>query len=244
MPYTLYYAPDSANLVIRMALEEMGLPYQQVLVDRDFKEHHQPEFLALNPQGLIPVLIDADQQAPLFETAAILLHLAQKHGQLWPTNAGQTGDALKWLFYLSNTLHADLRVMFYTERYLPSPEAVATLRQGIRARIAGHFALLEQQIAKSQGPWLLGSVFSVCDVYLAVCARWALIYPRGDACDPSVISSCPQLSQLIRRLEQRQAVQTALGKEGLLQANGAPLSAPQLPAPAAPLNTSNTVNNA
>ncbi len=60
-----------------MLLEELDLSYGEIIVDRSRGGQRDPAFLALNPQGLLPVLIDPDQAEPLFETAAILLHLTR-----------------------------------------------------------------------------------------------------------------------------------------------------------------------
>ena len=73
MTYVIHYAPDNAVLIIRLALEQRGLPYHAQLVDRAAQAQRAPAYLALNPNGLIPVL--ETPQGPLFETAAILLWL-------------------------------------------------------------------------------------------------------------------------------------------------------------------------
>jgi glutathione S-transferase len=229
MSYTLYYSPDSANLVVRLALEEIGAPYTDVRMDRSVQAQRSPAYLALNPQGLLPVLIDPAQNAPLFETAAILLHLADSHQCLQPPEPADRGAFLKWLFYLSNTLHADLRVLFRTERYVSTPDGIADLRQGLRARVAGHFLLLDQQIAAHGGPWLLGPVVSVCDIYLACCARWAVLYPVDEALAPEAVAGLAHLGHMLRLLEQRPAVQRALQKEGLAAPGEPAFSAPQAP---------------
>ena len=75
MTYKIYYSPDSANLVIRMVLEEMGLPYQSEEVQRK-RVSRDDSFFRLNPRGLLPVLIDVKEDDAVFETAAILLYLA------------------------------------------------------------------------------------------------------------------------------------------------------------------------
>ena len=128
MSYVLYYNPDSANLVIRMVLEEMALPYEDRMVSR-IRTDRNDDFFRLNPRGLLPVLIDEQQDVALFETAAILLYLADKHRQLAPgmTDGRARGTFLKWLFMLSNTLHADLRFRFYSERFVTSEGKTAPL---------------------------------------------------------------------------------------------------------------------
>lgn len=74
---TLYYAPDNASVVLRLALEEAGLAFETRLVDRKTKQQKSPEYLALNPAGLIPTLITAD--GPISETGACLLWLVDRH---------------------------------------------------------------------------------------------------------------------------------------------------------------------
>ena len=76
MSYLLYYSPDSANLVIRMILEELGAHYDDSEVPRRRSER-DPTFLRLNPRGLLPVLIDKANDTVLFETGAIALYLAE-----------------------------------------------------------------------------------------------------------------------------------------------------------------------
>lgn len=77
--YELYYYPGMANLAPHMMLEDIGAEHRLIRVDRDKGEHKSPEYLKLNPKGLIPVLVDGD--LVLYETAAICLHLADRHPQ-------------------------------------------------------------------------------------------------------------------------------------------------------------------
>ena len=215
MAYTLFYSPDSANIVVRMALEEIGADYEAQEVDRRENAQRSPEFLKFNPQGLLPVLVDPAQDEPLFETAAILLHLADQHSALQPQAAPARGRFLKWLFYLSNTLHADLRIAFYTQRYAVDDEGIAALRVQLRQRIAAHLSLLEREIERHQGPWLLGAELSVCDLYLAACVRWAQLYPRGDALPATAVQALPRLTRLLQTLDERPAVRKAFAAEGI-----------------------------
>jgi glutathione S-transferase len=73
----LHYFPGNASLIVRILLEELGLPFKATLVDRAKNAQKAPAYLALNPNGLIPVLIDGD--LVLYETAAICLYLCDKH---------------------------------------------------------------------------------------------------------------------------------------------------------------------
>jgi glutathione S-transferase len=224
----LYWSPDSANLVVRMALHELDLPYEAVLVDRPAGAHRREAYLDLNPQGLLPVLVAADQDAPLFETAAILLYLADREGGLAPAETSARGRLLKWLFFLSNTLHSDLRILFYAERYTVDPAGVPALRAGVRSRIDGHLVLLDRAIAESGGPWLLGETLSVLDLYLAACVRWAQLYPPGEALPSGAIRPLAALAGLLEALAARPAIVAACAAEGI---EGALFLEPAMPAP-------------
>lgn len=73
----LFYYPGNASMAPHFVLEEIGRPFELEYVDRTHDRHKSPDYLALNPNGLIPVLIDGD--LVLYEAAAICLHLADAH---------------------------------------------------------------------------------------------------------------------------------------------------------------------
>ena len=212
--YRLHYAPDNASLVIRLALEELGVPYEALLVDRKIRAQHSDAYRALNPNGLIPVL--ETPQGPIFETAAVLLWLADQHAALAPAvNSDQRGGFLKWLFFTSNTLHADLRMLFYPETYIgPDLAQQQQLRKTLRQRLHGHLIKLEAAAA-DRPSWLGGEDLSVLDLYLACQLRWMALYPTG--CDRSwfVLMKYPHLYALCAGLELRASVTAARAAEGL-----------------------------
>lgn len=227
--YVLHYAPDNASLIVRLALAELGQPCRCVLVDRSLRQQDSPAYRALNPLGLIPVL--ETPAGPVFETAAILLWLAETHGGLAPApGTAARGPFLQWLFYLSNTVHADLRILFYPERYVP-PDAVPALHGRLSSRVAGHFDQLEA-LAESAGPGgfaatAAGARPNLIDLYTAVLMRWAALYPVAGPrwFDPA---RYPGLVARARRLEDRPAAKAAAAAEGL---GPTPFSAPHYPAP-------------
>lgn len=231
MTLRLHWSPDSANIVVRIALEELGLAFQPVRVDRAAGEHKQPAYLALNPQGLLPVLEDGD--LVLFETGAILLHLADRTGQLGPEGPDarepQARAAfLKWLFYLSNTVHADLRAAFYAPRYVAARyvsdgAAVPALRAGLAARFRQHMDLVAGELGAAG--WLAADTPTLADFYLAACLRWAQLYPRGA---PLIAGyEIPaRLCAPLRLIENRPAVIKAFADEHI---GGRPLTMPEPP---------------
>ena len=111
--YVLHYSPDSASMAVRMVLEELNLPYRLRLVNREDGTRDTAGYRALQPLGLIPALETPD--GAMFETAAILLWLADRHpgADLAPAPADPArGDFLKWFFYTSTNLHPTLLQVF------------------------------------------------------------------------------------------------------------------------------------
>jgi len=225
--YRLHYAPDNASLVIRLALEEMDQPYDTVLVDRAARAQKAPDYLALNPAGLIPALETPD--GPLFETGAILLWLADRHGALAPApGSPDRGAFLKWLFFTSNTLHAGLRMRFYPDQYVgDDPVAQAALRTCMRGESAHHLSLIEDQAAAGSG-WLGARAPSVLDLYLACLLRWARLYPADEDKGWIGLDRLPHLCDMAARLETRASVAAAIRAEGL---GPAPFTDPRHPVP-------------
>jgi glutathione S-transferase len=210
--YVLHYAPDNASLIVRLALEELGVPYRTALVDRATRQQDSAAFRALNPAGLIPVLETPD--GPLSETGAILLWLVERHGALGPQPGDPgRGGFLKTLLFVSNTLHADLRMVFYPEAYVgPDAAAQAALHRTVTARLQRHYAILEVKAANGDG--LGGATPGVLDLYVAVTMRWARLYARLGA-GWFDLAAFPALKGLARRLETRASVLRASRTEGL-----------------------------
>ena len=146
MSYSIFYSPDSANIVVRIALEELGVEYDARAVPDD-RTDRSDEFFALNPRGLLPVLIDRETDAVVFETGAVLLYLADKHGALAPKPDDYVARAecLRWLFMLSNTLHADLARNFYAARHSDDPDTAKLVKVAAAKRVAAHLKLLDEQ---------------------------------------------------------------------------------------------------
>ena len=211
----LHYAPDNASLCVRIALLEMDLPFTTQLVDRSARAQKSAPFLAMNPNGLIPVLETPD--GPMFETAAILLWLADRAQVLIPPpgDAGRA-HALQWLFWLTNTFHANLRMLFYPDQY--GAEDPEKLRQATRRRLITQLDLLE---AAQTAPWRDDDTASIHGCYLAPMLRWCALY--GGSTTWFDLSRWPKLNAFAKRIEIRHAMIAAAKAEGL---GATPISAP------------------
>jgi len=220
----LFGSFDSANLVVRFILEELEMDYRFVEINRANRMNRSPEYLKLNPQGLLPVLIDPDQKEPLFETAGILLYLADKTRRLAPQLASpDRGRLLSWLFFLSNTLHADLRISFRPERYMSDNAGMPHLAAALETRIEQGFSHLETAFQGSAGPYMLGSTPSILDFYAAACVRWYQLYPAARVFDAD---RWPGLHGVLLLLQDRPSVQRAIAKEEI---GGSAFLEPQRP---------------
>ena len=211
----LHYAPDNASLCVRLVLEEMALPFETVLVDRSTSAQKSAQYLAMNPNGLIPVL--ETPHGPMFETAAILLWLADREKVMIPApDTPERAHALQWLFWLSNTFHASLRMLFHPDKY--TPIASDTLREMTRERLVAQLDMLE---AAQTVPWRDSQDTTIHACYLAPLLRWCALY--GGSTEWFDLSRWPKLHAFAQRFETRPAVVRAAKAEGL---GPTPISAP------------------
>jgi glutathione S-transferase len=219
--YVLHYAPDNASLIVRLFLEEAGLPYRAALVDRRSRAQDSADYRRLNPAGLIPALETPD--GALAETGAILLWLVDRHG-LWPA-PDRRGALLHWLFFLSNTAHAEMRRLFYPAQYAP-PGSEAVHHAMTAGRLAGHFDLIEAAAERHPALFAPGPG-QVLAPYVAAFLRWSALYPRGGA-GWFDLGRWPALRALATAMDARPATARLALAEGL---GDRPFSAP---APASP----------
>ena len=210
----LHYFPGNASLIPHLVLEELGESFELKYVDRAVAAHKSEPFLALNPNGLIPVLVDTGYMPKplvLYETAAICLHLADTHAaaELMPP-IGTIGraHAYKWLMWLTNTLHTALIVYFYPERWADDAAAIAQVKAHAETKIDAMIDQLEAEFSSHGGAWLLGEAFSILDPYAFVLCRWTRAFhkPARDRVG---------LKPWLERMQARPAVQRALATENL-----------------------------
>ena len=215
MSYTLFYTPDSANIVIRFVLEELGVAYEHQKVSAR-RTGRDESFHKLNPTGLLPVLVDHDTGQPIAETAAILLYLSDKHGALGTPihEPAARGEYLRRLFHLSNTVHAHLRLGFYADRVSEDATVATGVTKWSASETLEGLAIYETLLADGR-TWLLGQTVSVCDYYLAACIRWAQLYGSPPALTRADLDRFPHLVEMLTRLQDRPASLAAAAKEGI-----------------------------
>ena len=209
----LHYAPGNASMTPHFLLEELGVPFELKLVDRANNAHKSPAYLTMNPNGLIPVLVDGD--LVLYETAAIVLHLVDTHPQ--PALAPPVGTAdraqfYKWLVWLAASLQPQFSIYFYNDRYVAPGNAsgAAEVKVAIEKRIEGLIDQIDAQLALHGGPWLMGERFTALDPYALMLCRWT-----RNARRPA--RTLPHIGPYLQRMLARPATQKAIATEGLSQ---------------------------
>ena len=183
--YRLYWDRGSANMAPHAVLRELGAPFELVRVDISKAENRAPAYLAINPNARVPTLIDGEKS--LYEAAAIVLYLCEKHpqGGLMPL-PGEAGreQFLQWLFYLTNTLQEDLQHWWHADNYLDHEASREDLKTVAERRLGVIFSRFDSMLERD-GPFILGKRFSAVDIYFVMLCRWtrqmanpALGYPR------------------------------------------------------------------
>ena len=209
----LHYYPSTASMAPHILLEEIGAPYERVLVDRTQGVQKTQQYLKLNPNGLIPALTDGD--LVLYESAAICLYLCDRYPQaalVPPLGSAERAHFYKWLIWLTNTLQATLIVYFYPERWMNASNAAgaAELKTHAEARVRVLIDQLDTELARHGGPWLLGEHYTALDAYALMLCRWTRNFAQP-------ARTRTQLGPYLERVLARPAVARVFEAEGLAQ---------------------------
>ncbi len=150
---------------------EVGLKYQRIDAGMQFGVNDTPEYRAMNPNGLVP-LID-DDGFVLWESHAIVRYLARKHGMgtLCPAEPRAAADADRWMEWYSTTLWNHMKPVFWILVRTPPEKRNLAEVEDNRKKLAGYLTMADAQLAKT--PFLAGAQFTMGDIPLAVLAqRW------------------------------------------------------------------------
>jgi glutathione S-transferase len=169
----LYGVPASRAFRALWMLEELGLQYQNVPTHFATGETRTAEFLKLNPNGHIPVLVDGE--TVLWESLAINLYLARKYGAggLWPASVADEGRAFQWSLWVVTEVETPLLSVLLHRRILPAEQRDAALAAANETKLAAPFGVLEGALRGR--PHLLGETFSVADLNVASVLSWTTL---------------------------------------------------------------------
>ncbi|MGH1360538.1 MAG: glutathione S-transferase family protein [Burkholderiaceae bacterium] len=162
----LYTAPTPNGYKVSVTLEELGLPYTVHAVNLRAQEQKQPEFLAMNPNGRIPVIIDREaNDLTLFETGAIMVYLAEKTGKLMPADSAGRALVMQWLMFQMSGIGPMMGNANVFYRYFPEkiPAAIERFQNESRRL----FEVLDLRLSQSE--WLADD-YSIADI-----ANWCWV---------------------------------------------------------------------
>lgn len=165
----LYYFPGACSLADHIVLEWTGIEYEAVRMSRETIK--SKEYLALNPSGTVPLLVDGD--FTLTENAAILGYIAEQRPEAALLGDGTLrgrADVARWLAFLNSDVHMAFKPIFSPSRFLPDETMAGALAGQARLQVAGYLQRLDEQLQGKD--WLVGQR-SVADPYLFVVLRWA-----------------------------------------------------------------------
>lgn len=201
----LYTAATPNGWKASIALEELGLPYAVRKIDLQAGDQKQPAFLAINPNGRIPAIVDRDEgDLAVFESGAILIYLAEKVGMLLPTDARGRSRVLQWLMFQMGGIGPMMGQANVFFRYAPEkiPFAIDRYQREVRRL----FEVLDGQLAHHEH---LAGDYSIADI-----ANWAWVstHPWSGVS----IEGLPHLARWLDLVGQRPAVQRGRAVPGKL----------------------------
>ncbi len=195
-----YYNAAPNPLKVALFLEETGLDYEPIAIDTRRGDQHQPAYLALNPNGKAPTLVDGD--VTVFDSNAILLYLAEKTGQFLPEDTGQArGQLLSWLMFVATGVGPFSGQAVHFRHFTPEPVSYGQQRYSFEAR--RHWKIVDERLAAH--PYMLGDTYTIVDM-----AVWGwgtrIPFMLGD----DAMSDYPCLNRLMQEIEARPAAQRAM----------------------------------
>ena len=193
-----FYFNGSPNPTkVALFLAEAGLAYEPHPVDTRKGEQFTPEFLKLNPNGKVPVIVDGE--AIVFDSNAILLYLAEKTGQFLPP-ASHRGDLLSWLMFVATGVGPYSGQAVHFKHF--APEKVPYAHQRYQYEAARHFSVLNERLAGRR--YMVGDAYSIVDMDVWGWARMAPFILGDDAW-----ARLPHLKRLHDEIDARPAAARA-----------------------------------
>jgi glutathione S-transferase len=204
MSLKLYFAPGACSFVPHSMLELSGVDFEPVSVKLHKGEQRSAEYLALNPRGQVPVLVDGGEVVT--QIVAILLHLDAKlpqAGILPPSGIART-RALSTLAWMNNTVHPTFTHVFMPQKFTDDDAAQQAIKRFAVDSYRGFLGEIEA-LAANAAPWLTGDRPGALDAYALTLLRWggiAGIDPTGFTATWALVqrlASMPAVARVIER---------------------------------------------
>jgi GST-like protein len=208
------YGMGSPNVVkIYIALEELDLPYTVAPVDVFTGKQFDAEFLRLNPNAKVPVIVDSDgpggKSCTLFESGAILLYLAEKTGKLLPSDMAAKYEAIQWMMVQMTTVGPMFGQHVHFARFAPAGNDYSKSRYATQVHRV--FEVIEQRLGSS--PFLGGAEYGIADIATYPWARNIPVLLGADA-----TAKFPNVMRWVGVIDQRPAVKKALAQVDAVRA--------------------------
>ncbi|MFD2176081.1 glutathione S-transferase family protein [Veronia pacifica] len=196
----LYTAATPNGYKISIALEELNIPYTVHHLDLQANEQKTPEFLAINPNGRIPAIVDREKDDfAVFESGAILLYLAEKAGKLLPSDTKKRSVTIQWLMFQMGGVGPMMGQANVFHRYFPEKIPVVISRYQNEGRRL--FEVLNQQLADNT--YLAGDEYTIADI-----ATWPWV--RIHEWSGISVEGLDHLVAWMERIAERPAVQAGM----------------------------------
>ena len=206
--YTLYYMPGRANLAPHIVLQETATRYRLELVDFERQAQRSPEYLALNPNGRVPTLIE--DGFVMYEAAAITMYIAEQHGEAGlapPPATLSRARYYQWMAHLTNSVQEALNQWFHPDHFVSGTQTESAFKKNAEKRLEKMWGNLDEALSKS--PYLLGDRFSACDAYLFFLTCWQTRLKK------SMIRERLHLAEFFKTVKNRPSVERTLEAEGI-----------------------------
>jgi glutathione S-transferase len=198
----LYGVPASRAFRCLWMLRELQLEFENVPVSFADGGTRSAEFMKLNPNGHIPVLVDGT--TVLWESMAINLYLARQYGAgtLWPASPPDEGRAFQWSFWVMTEVEASLLQALMHRRLMPREQRDEAVAAAAEAKLTAPFGVLEGALRGRE--YLLGAQFTVADLNVASVLSWVVLANID-------LGRWPQLAAWLQRCTDRPACKAARG---------------------------------
>jgi len=167
----LYHSQYTRSGRAKWILEEAGAKYEVANITFAKGEHKSPEYLAINPNGAVPSLVDGDLK--LIESSAIIMHIADKFPEKKlapPLGSNERAEYYKWLVYVPSTIDPALEAMTMHGRMLPEAKRVAAIAEDGKRKWGNIAKILEQAVGDRK--FIVGNSFTGADVALGSAMGW------------------------------------------------------------------------
>jgi GSH-dependent disulfide-bond oxidoreductase len=177
----LYFAPTANGQRVTVAFEECGLAYRLHKMNLAGGEQHRPEFLRVNPAGLMPAIVDDEgpggKPITLTQSAAIVIYAAEKSGRFMPTDPVVRAHAMQWAMQAASDISGTSGTIFRLE--VTAPEKNPAITDYFKGRLLTFFGDVDRHL--DGRAWLAGDAMSFADLmlYPNFAARRALIDAAG-----------------------------------------------------------------